>query len=194
MKKSSLMILVLLFMAGATLNAQAMMGTKDKGDMGPKDLGMMGMGNSMHEEMLSFQAVKTLDLNDKQLEDITAIHYKYAKVLVAKRAEVQVSEIELKEILEKEPVDMKAAEDKIKQTENTRSDIQIQLLRLNEEIKAILTPEQKKVLKNKLEMMPMKGEMMGDKSCPMMKGMDHSTPAKNKTTSNPAPATHQHDN
>jgi Spy/CpxP family protein refolding chaperone len=191
MKKISMIIIALLFVTGMALDAQAMKEHRGKDGRGGKGMGTMGTGNAMHEEMHLFHVIKSLDLNEKQIEDITALHNNYTKILVVKRAEVQVSEIELKEILGKEPVDMKAAEDKVKQTEGIKSDIRIQLLRFNEEAKALLTPEQKTALKKKLEMMPMRGAMMGD--CPMMKEMDHSaptatgTPAKSKPAAKPAP-------
>jgi Spy/CpxP family protein refolding chaperone len=191
MKKISMMIIALLFMTGMALDAQAMREHKGKDGRGDKGMGMMGTGNAMHEEMHLFHTIKSLDLKDKQIEDITALHNNYAKILVVKRADVQVSEIELKEILGKEPVDLKAAEDKVKQTEGIKSDIRIQLLRFNEEAKALLTPEQKTALKKKLDMTSMHGSMMVD--CPMMKGMDSSAPAttgkpaKTKSAAKPAP-------
>ncbi|MFH0727626.1 MAG: hypothetical protein V2B19_14955 [Pseudomonadota bacterium] len=191
MKKIGMIIIALLFVTGMTLDAQAMKEHRGKDDRGGKGMAMMGTGNSMHEEMHLFHAIKSLDLKDKQIEDITALHNNYAKILVVKRAEVQVSEIELKEILGKEPVDLKVAEDKVKQTEGIKSDIRIQLLRFNEEAKALLTPEQKTALKKKLEMRSIHGAMRDD--CPMMKGMDSSAPAatgmpaKNKPAAKPAP-------
>jgi Spy/CpxP family protein refolding chaperone len=191
MKKIGMIIIALLFVTGMALDAQALMDHKGKDGRGGKGMGTMGTGNSMHEEMHLFHVIKSLDLKEKQIDDLTTLHNNYTKILVVKRAEVQVSEIELKEILGKEPVDLKAAEDKVKQTEGIKSDIRIQLLRFNEEAKALLTPEQKTALKKKLEMTPPHGAMMGD--CPMMKGMDHSAPAatgmpaKNKPAAKPAP-------
>jgi Spy/CpxP family protein refolding chaperone len=191
MKKIGMIIIALLFVTGMALDAQAVKEHKGQDGRRCKGMDTMGTGNAMHEEMHLFHVINSLDLKDKQIEDITALHNNYAKKLVVKRAEVQVSEIELKEILGKEPVDLKAAEDKVKQTEGIKSDIRIQLLRFNEEAKALLTPEQKTALKKKLEMTPTHGAMMGD--CPMMKGMDHSTPAatgmpaKNKPAAKPAP-------
>ena len=73
-----------------------------------------------------------------------------------------------------------------KQIEGIKSDIRIQLLRFNEEAKALLTPEQKTALKKKMEMTPMHGAMMGE--CPMMKGMDHSAPAATDTSVKNKPA------
>ncbi|MBI5584490.1 MAG: hypothetical protein HY892_11770 [Deltaproteobacteria bacterium] len=52
------------------------------------------------------------------------------------------------EILEREPVHLKAVEAKLKKMEAWRTSIQLAHIQASEEIKALLTPEQKKAMQH----------------------------------------------
>jgi hypothetical protein len=52
--------------------------------------------------------------------------------------------IEMKELLDEDPVDLKAVEKKLKQIEAIKSEIQLTLIKAGEEVKSILTPDQRK--------------------------------------------------
>ena len=88
--------------------------------------------------------IASLGLDDKQKEEIESIHFRCKKEAIRKRAAVAVAQLDLKEILGKEPVDMSAAEAKIKEIEAIKADLRILHMRSIEEIKTTLTPEQKK--------------------------------------------------
>jgi len=125
--------------------------------------------------------IASLGLDDKQKEDIKAIHFKCKKEVIKKKADLAVGEIELKEIRGKEPVDMSAAEAKIKEIEGIKASIRILHMKSMEEIKSKLTPEQRKKISLLVEMrqmgrmgmgtMGMTGDRQG--KCGMMRGGGH---------------------
>ena len=100
---------------------------------------MMGMG--MMTEMS-----KHLGLDEKQTAEFKALHLKMKKERIQKEAEVRIAELELGEILDKDAVDMKAAEAKVRQIESLRSDMKLSHIRTHEQVKAMLTPEQRQKL------------------------------------------------
>ena len=64
--------------------------------------------------------------------------------MIRHKADVEVAEIELKEILSKDPVDLNAAEAAVKKIEGIKSEMKMLHIKTMEEIKSGLTPEQKK--------------------------------------------------
>lgn len=207
MKKVLFFAITVMLFGGLLAQAEAMMGGKMKGmhekgmDMGMHD---MGMGMGMHEGPL-MKKVMALGLDEKQTEAVQAIHFKWKKDSIRKKADIEVTEMELKEIMSKDTVDIKAAEQKIRQIEALKADMQISHIKTHEEVKSKLTPEQRKKLNDMKDMGPMghgmgMGHMGGmdmDKmaGCMMMQGMDKGgdKPAEKKQETAPAaPAGHKH--
>jgi Spy/CpxP family protein refolding chaperone len=134
--------------------------------------GMAGMGMSGEHGMPGM--IASLGLNDTQREEIESIHFKCKREAIKKRAAVAVAEVDLREILGKEPVDMNAAEAKIKEIAGLKADLGILHIRSVEEIKTKLTPEQKKKFTSLLGMgqMAEMGMMgMGEGMMGMRSGM-----------------------
>jgi len=127
-----------------------------RGKSAGKGMGMAG-GHPM------FEKLKSLGLDEKQMGEVKAIHFKTMKEVVKKKADMQVARIELKEILSQDPVDLKAAEEKIRQIEAVRGDIKIMHIKAHEEVKSKLTPEQRKKFESMMPMMH--GGMMGGMNC-----------------------------
>ena len=214
MKKALLFIIALFVMAGVALNADAAMHGKGKGMGMGKGRGMdMGMGCCMEGGGPMMKKLMSLGLDDRQKESVRAIHMKMKKEEIRTEAEIGVAEIELKEILMKDPVDLKAAEAKLRQIETMKTALRYGHIRAHEEVKAVLTPEQRKKFQSMAMDMDhggmmhhghegmgrMHGEGMGRgmKSCGMMSDMGHSddddSSADDKKEGSPdtAPA-HQH--
>ena len=78
--------------------------------------------------------------------------------MIKKRTDEQISGIEMKELLDKDPVDLMAVEKKLKQIEAIKSKMQLTLIKAGEEVKSILTPNQRKKFKAMLKMGPMMRE------------------------------------
>ena len=197
MKKIGLTIIAACFIAGLTVaSAGAQMGGgmgSGMGSGGGMDMsggGGMGMWDGSH----AMHVISALGLDDQQSTEVKAVLLKLQKEMIQKRADIQVAEIELREILGKDPVDVKVAETKVKQVASLKTEAAMMHIQGIEDVKAKLTPEQKKKLSEMMQMRGMgHGKAMMD--CPMMKGPDtgaaDAKPAKNKTQKATPPA-HQH--
>ncbi len=88
-----------------------------------------------------------LGLDEKQKEAIKEINSKVMKSTIRKRADIEITRIELKDILDRETVDLSAAEAAVKKTETLMAEIHLMHIKAMEEIKSKLTPEQRKKFK-----------------------------------------------
>jgi len=114
--------------------------------------------------------LKMLGLDDAQMEDIMSIHMKARKETIRKKADLEVAQMEIREMLRKDAIDVNAVEARVKQLEAIKTDIKMTHIRALAEVKAKLTPEQRKKFNN--FMMDMKGNcgMGGGGNCGMGKG------------------------
>jgi Spy/CpxP family protein refolding chaperone len=130
------------------------MGIREKmPEMGPGMCGncmaMSGEGPMMGAGVM--EMIKHLELDEKQASAFKAVHLKMKKESIQKRAELQIAELELMELRSSDPVDLMAAEAKIRQIEALRSGLRISHLRTHEGVKGMLTPEQKVKLDSFME-------------------------------------------
>ena len=113
--------------------------------------------------------LQSLNLSEKQKEALKEIENSATKELIRRNADKQIAEIELRELLDKDTVDLKAVETKLKQIEAIKTETQLIIIKSMENMKAKLTPEQREVLK-KMRLMnppmkpPWKEEMMRDET------------------------------
>lgn len=132
------------------------------GMMGGHHMGMMP-GDMMEARHHIMRMMRQLGLDQKQMEAVHEIVDRTAKDLIKKKANFFSAKIDLEDILHREPVDMNAVESQLKQIEAMKTDMFMTHLKSMEEIKALLTPEQRSKLKEMREM-----HMMGGKG--MMEG------------------------
>jgi Spy/CpxP family protein refolding chaperone len=138
-------------------------------EMGP---GFMGRGMGMMGEQHLLRKLMRLGLDEKQNEAIKVIVRTTQKETIKKRADLTVARIELRELLDEDPVNMTAVELKLKQIEALETDIHLSHIKTLEAIKAKLTPDQRKKLRAMREQGMMgKMGMMKRKGCEMMGGM-----------------------
>lgn len=114
------------------------------GGMQHRGMGMTGAGHPM------WRALKGIGLDEKQKEAIREIKDRLMKDTIRKGADVRIARIELKDILHKDPVDMKAVEAKLKKIESLKTDIHLSRIKAIVEVKAKLTPEQREKFKTNL--------------------------------------------
>ena len=158
MKKNGVLLIAACFISGlivASANAQMYGGNG-------KDMGMWGGTHVMH-------IINKLGLDDNQTKEVKAVVFKLQKEMIQKRAAIQVARIELREILGKDVVDIKAAETKVKQIASLRAEAAMMHIQGMEDVKAKLTPDQRKKLSEMMQMRGMK-HAKGGRHCPMMKG------------------------
>jgi Spy/CpxP family protein refolding chaperone len=176
MKRLGLFLITAVFLTGLVVaSANAQMG----GEMGMGPGGGMGMWDGTHGRHMT----SALGLDDNQTVQVKPILYKLQKDMIKKRADIEVAEIELEEVLGKDPVDIKVAEAKVKQIASLKAEAAMIHIQGIENIKAKLTSEQKKKL---TEMMHMKGMRQGMMDCPMMKGKMHTGPHPGPVDAPPA--------
>jgi Spy/CpxP family protein refolding chaperone len=139
MKKLVLISLAVLFVMGLAVSSDAVVKKKGMG----KRAAMTACDADCGCSGSPMEKLKELGLDKKQKEAVEAIHLRTKKEMVRNRADVQVAEIELKELLAKDPVDLKAAEAAVKKIEGVKSEMRMLHIKAREEIKSSLTPEQK---------------------------------------------------
>ena len=144
-------------------------------------MGMMGKGSEMGPGMMGEDHIlgklMSVGLDEKQKEAIKEIVRKTTKETIKKRADLDIARIDLRDLLDKDPVKMKAVESKLKQIASLEADIHLSRIKAHEEIKSTLTSDQRKKLKEMVEhgMMMGKTGMMQGKGCEMMGGMKGGT-------------------
>lgn len=112
----------------------------------------MGIMEGMPEaEHPVWQHLMSLGLDEKQREAIKEIKSKVMKEMIKKNADGHIAEIELIDLLDKDIVDMKAVEAKLKQIETLKTEMHLSLIRAIEETKSKLTSEQRKKFKEMRE-------------------------------------------
>jgi Spy/CpxP family protein refolding chaperone len=91
--------------------------------------------------------IDDLNLDEKQKDALREIENSVSKELIRKKADEQIAEIELKELLDKETVDLKGIEIKLKQIATIKTETRLIVIKSMENMKAKLTPKQREMLK-----------------------------------------------
>ncbi len=125
--------------------------------------GMTGRGMMGRRHRMMQMCMQNLGLSAKQKEEIEGIRMATMKDVIRKRADMQIARLELRDLLSRDHVDMKAVETKVKHIEGMRADIHIALIKAKEEVKSKLTPEQRQKMRDMMGRCLMKGgAMTGD--------------------------------
>ncbi len=125
--------------------------------------------NMMEARHHIMRMLKALGLDEKQKESIHTLINKTMKDMIKKRSDLLIAEMDLEDALHKDMVDMSAAESKLKQIEAMRTDMFMTHLKAFQEVKSMLTPEQRSKLKEMMERRMMGGMgMMRGSGCGMM--------------------------
>lgn len=127
-------------------------------------------GHGMMDEHALWEKLMNLGLDEKQKEAVKEISRKTMKETIQKRADLEIVEIDLKDLLDEDTVNMKAVESKLNQIASIRTEIHLARIRAYEAIKLQLTSDQRKKLREILaqEMMTGKMGMMQGRGCGMM--------------------------
>lgn len=128
------------------------------GGMGHQGMAMMhGMGGMqggammMDDDHPMWKHLMGLGLDDKQKDALKALRSKTMKDMVKRMADMQIAGIELKDLLDKDPVDMKSVEVSLKKNASLKTEMFLAHIKAREEMKSILTPDQRKRLKEMME-------------------------------------------
>jgi len=110
--------------------------------------GMMGRGNGAERPLISLMLRnrEELQLTPEQIQRLEALRSDFRKGAVKRSADLQAAELELKELLRGDPVDMVKIESQVKRIEALRGEQRLSRIKTIEEGKALLIPEQRKQL------------------------------------------------
>ena len=92
------------------------------------------------------RALGKLDLTDAQKKSVHQIRMSTAKSVIKKKADVKIAKMELHEMLRSDKVDMGAVEKQLNKISGLKTAMMLDRINAHEDIKALLTPEQKKTL------------------------------------------------
>jgi hypothetical protein len=88
-----------------------------------------------------------LGLSDDQVRRMEQLRTDFEKESIRKEADLRVAEMDLEALLDAPSVEMGKAEAKVREIEKTRADLRIARIRTIEKAKELLTPDQRKKLR-----------------------------------------------
>jgi hypothetical protein len=136
------------------------------------DGGMMGEQGSIGIYLL---CAGELGLNNEQVKKLKDRQSAFLKESIDLRAKLQVSRIELSELLDQDPVNMTAVEKKVRANQDLTATLILAAIRANQDAKNILTPDQRKKAET-LKRTVMADMMWGRRHGPRMEGKGPEAP------------------
>jgi Spy/CpxP family protein refolding chaperone len=91
--------------------------------------------------------VEKLDLTDEQLEGANKLKRSYQKETIRLKAEIKIEGVDLQELLDADTVNMNKVKRKVKAIYDLKAELKIYRIQVTEELKPLLTDEQKSTLK-----------------------------------------------
>jgi len=137
------------------------------GEGSEMDFGFMGRGPGMMGDHPILNKLMSLGLDEKQKEAVKQLVRTTLKETIKKRADLSIARIDLKDLLDKDSINMTGVESKLNQIGSLEADIRLSHIKTLEAIKVQLTPDQRKKLNEMIEEGMMGGKMQG-KGCGMM--------------------------
>jgi Spy/CpxP family protein refolding chaperone len=111
-------------------------------------IGMKGMSESEKYGKMYLMVISGLDLTEDQLKKARTLKSDYMKGSIKAGADIGVAEVELKELLAAEAVNLGQVRAKIKEIEAKKADLRFFRIKSLEEFKKTLTPEQRKKMES----------------------------------------------
>ena len=111
-------------------------------------------------------AIKAMDLTPEQRSKTAAIRSEYRKKAVKAAAEAKVAHMEFREMIAADPVNMEKVRSKVNEVARKKTDMMMSGIKALEDIKKVLTPAQRKSLRDTLSMdsSDMEEDMDGDEA------------------------------
>ena len=150
-------LLILFLVIPAFLSVQGIRAQEGEEEEGFPLMGSMGsmrghglMGGGRMHAMPRFFAMmqEELGLTDAQVSALDQVRMEALKEHIRRKAAIQIAELELRELLAADTVDLAQVEAKVREIEQLRAEKRIVEIRLHEKAKGILTPEQRKQLRS----------------------------------------------
>lgn len=202
MKRSITGLVVMVALLSSTSMASAQMGKSEKGGAGMMGAGMMGDGmmggehdggmgmhgpgmelGGMGEMKKMMRAMPRLNLTPDQKKKVQLSTLQHQKEAIPLLGQIRTAGVEIQELLLADSVNLDKVKSKVKEKYDAGAKLEMSHLALAQEIKKMLTPEQRRQMESM--MMPM-GPMM--ESMPMMGGMMDAPAGSAKPEPSPAPS------
>lgn len=107
-------------------------------------------------------ALKGMDLTPEQRSKTAAIRSEYRKKAIKAAADAKIAHMELHEMLASDPVNMEKVRAKVNELGKKKSEMMLSGIKALEDLKKVLTPEQRKALREALSMDSSAMEMEDD--------------------------------
>jgi Spy/CpxP family protein refolding chaperone len=141
MKNKSWIVVVVLVLASiVVLNARPGR-SQMRMERGHRAQALPAMKNFIPVRLL-LKAKEKIGLNDEQEKRISALLEAHEQWLITFRADMEIKALKLRRTLEADAVNMKDAEEMIRAQADMHAEMQIARLRFQQDLKALLTPEQ----------------------------------------------------
>ncbi len=99
---------------------------------------------------LFYGAISKLELSPKQKTELAKLKLGYKKEKIKAESRIKILEVELKELLLKEPLDLDSIRAKLEHIEKEKAELRFARYRALKELMSILTPKQRKEFREKL--------------------------------------------
>jgi len=106
----------------------------------------MGMDGGMRGMMRMMMAINHLDLTPDQQKKIQALRIQHQKEAIPLFGKIRMAGVEIEEVMMADTVNMDKVKAKTKEKYDAMADLEVRHLQLQQQIKAVLTPEQRKQL------------------------------------------------
>src|SRR5262245_1697631 len=124
-----------------------------RGGMGSMP-GMMGRnpGDPLDRPLITIMLHhrSELGLSQEQVGRLEALRGDFTREAIRRDADIRIAELDLASLLEQDPLDLTKVEAKVREVAQMRADLRIARLRVIEQGKALLTPEQRTRLQTML--------------------------------------------
>jgi Spy/CpxP family protein refolding chaperone len=134
--------------------------------------GMMGMESMVHHHME--RLAQQLEFTDDQRVQVRTLLANHAKEALRLRADIDVTAIDVRQLLEADPVDLPKVKQLVQSIAGKDADLRVAHITLMQEISKLLTPEQRQKFRAMREGMTGPGGMMGMMGHRGMMGRGHS--------------------
>ncbi len=104
----------------------------EQGMMGGKSMmsgGMMSMMSGMHNPDMCKKNAEKLGLSDDQLKKFNALHYEHKKKKITLKAQSDIKQLELDELMSKDNMDLDAIEGKLRDFYDTKVQMKLECLK-----------------------------------------------------------------
>ena len=148
-------------MMGGGMMGGGGMGMPDMMGMHGPGMGM-DMGGGMMDMMKMMKAVSSLNLTPEQNKKLQMVKLQHQKEAIPVLGQIRMAGVEIQELLLADPVNLDKVKSKVKEKYDAAAKLEMSHLALMQEVKKMLTPEQRQQMDSMMmQMGPMMGSMMG---------------------------------